>query len=562
MMKRKKIHVSLNFHTFDWLSFAILSLGVIIQLSGVWFMDTMVPNGLRMCCGHVPDNNLELAITNEIVHRFPPYEPGMFGVLIQNYHFWSHLVIGDVVRVFGLPLIATEYQYMTLLTSVLLGLSAIVFAQLLSMKKIFTRWFLFFLYFSGELTYLTIFIVTRTLDISVGSVENSAQFLMNYPRALAIDILMGALSILILWIKTKKNYFWYLFCIICGTLIGFKVYVGIFALAGLSGLFLYFLIKRKFANLVPILISLLISLAIYIPVNYGAGGLFFTGTWRADNYAQIPQYHLGSSIMALEIYKQHNNIPRIIEYHVLFFLLFVVSSFGLKTLGLFQNRKSLSRAPPELHIFLGLAIAVCFISGMFFMQHTGGANTFNFLVVVIIIGSFYAALSVSYFLENLKSNTYKIFLSGCIVALSIPRLFYMEYITVQQFSNPVNVIPREQLSAIQFLKTKTPDNSLILVDPRSGIFDYDGPYVSYLADRPTYYSGIIDELQAHGLNYNNRQKIVDTIIVNNNETTVADELKESHISYILLASTAHITAEKSLTSEVFNNQHFKIVKVK
>ena len=560
---RKKIRISFQVDRFDWLSFLILSIGVVIQLSGVWLMDTKIAKGLLMCCGHVPDNNLELALTNEIVHRFPPFEPGMFGVLVQNYHYWSHLLVGDLVRVFGLPLVATEYQYMSLIISAGLGLSAIVLSELLSMKKVFIRWFLFFLYFSGELTYVTIFFITGKLDLSVGSIENSAQFLMNYPRAVAIIILMGALSLLILSVKRKSISLWYIFCLICGTLIGFKVYVGIFALTGLSALFIYYFFARRFVKLIPIILAFIISLIIYLPVNYGAGGIFYSGAWRVENFAQIKQFNLGSSIMALEVYKQHNNILRIVEYYILFFVLFVVSSFGFKILGVLQNKKTLAKTPKELHIFLVTAIAGSFILGTFFLQKIANSNTFNFLVTVIIFGSFYTALSVSYFFSSLKSKVIVILLSFVIICISVPRIMYMEYENIRLLSTSGYILSNDELSALSFLRYSTPKNSLVLVDPSLYLLDYYAPYVSYLADRPAYYSGILNELQEHSIDFSGRQKIVDTIFNNTDEKTVVNQLKESGVSYILLAHTGKLAViENNVTTEVFRNKNFRILKVK
>lgn len=559
---KKKVHLLLHFKTLDWYIFLIICIGVALQLSGVWFMSTKTANGLLMCCGNIPDNNLQLAITNEITHRFPPYEPGMHGVFIQNYHYWSHLIVGELVRVFKLPLIATEYQYMSFLISLGLGLSAVAMAQLLSLKKVFIRWFLFFLYFSGELTYLTIFIVTRKIDFSIGSVENSAQFLMNYPRALAIVVLMGALSVFILWTKSKKNYLLYTFCIICGTLIGYKVYVGMFALSGLAALSIYFLIKRHFANLIPIILAFIISVAIYLPVNSGAGGLFFAGLWRVKDFAQIQQYNLGSSIMALEIYWQNNNILRIVEYSAFLIVLFVFSSFGLKILGVFQTKKSLSRVPFELHIFLIAAIAVSFVLGMFFLQKTGGANTFNFLTTVVIISSFYTALSISYFFENLKSDTVKLFFVGLIIILSIPRLIYMGNANINDLSRG-QTITQDEISALTFLKNNTPQNSLVLVDPQARLSDYDAPYVSYLTNRPTYYSGIERELREHVIDYSARERRVNTIFKSKNEQVVKKTLQESGVSYLFLKKTGTLMApQKNLVSTVFQNEYFKVFKVK
>jgi len=558
---RKKIHLFPNLRKIDWICVIILLVGVSIQLSGVWFMGVQVSNGLVQCCGHPPDNNLELAITNEIVHRFPPYEPGMFGVYIQNYHYWGHLVVGELVRVFKLPLIATEYQYMTVLISFGFGLTAIVLSQLLLFKKNFIRWFLFFLYFSGELTYLTLLILTRKFNLTIGSVENSAQFLMNYPRAIALIILMGSLSIFILWLQTKKKHFWYAFCYICGILIGFKVYVGFFALSGLGALFVYYFIRRCYSNLIPIILAFILAFVIYIPVNSGAGGLFFTGAWRSNNFAQIPAYNLGKFVVALDIFREHENVIKLLLYEMYFFILFVVSSFGVKILGLLQTKKSLNQIPVEFHIFLLVATAISFILGMFFIQKTGGANTFNFLVTITYIGSFYTAVAVSYIMEHQK-RIIRIFITLGIITISIPRLLYMTELNIKQIISSSLVLSNQELAVSLFLKTKTPEDSIILVDPKLRLTDYVCPTLSYLADRPSYFSGILSELIDHATNYLGRQASVATILENTNESVVIQELNKSRVKYIVLSNTGHLAVnETSLTSEVFRNARFRILYV-
>ena len=105
----------------DYILVAIILLGVFAQLTSVWFSGTSMDKGLTFCCGMTPDNILSIAITNSVVNNFPPFEPGYYGKLITNYHYWGNLVMGELVRVFGLPLIATNYQYMTLFISLFFG---------------------------------------------------------------------------------------------------------------------------------------------------------------------------------------------------------------------------------------------------------------------------------------------------------------------------------------------------------------------------------------------------------------------------------------------------------
>lgn len=184
---KKKLFLSWrrkNIFRFDWLLIGIIFLGVICQLSGVFLMGARLPEGIVQCCGQVPDNNLDLALVNEIVQRFPPNEPGMFGQLLENYHYWNHLVLAELIRVFNLPLIATVYQYATVLFSLLYGLLFITIAQMLNMKHSFVRLLLVFAYFGGDAGYIIPLLQGKLSFPSVG-LENGAQLFMNYPRAVA-----------------------------------------------------------------------------------------------------------------------------------------------------------------------------------------------------------------------------------------------------------------------------------------------------------------------------------------------------------------------------------------
>ena len=53
----------------------------------------------------------------------------------------------------------------------------------------------------------------------------------------------------------------------------------------------------------PLIIALLISAAIYFPVNIGAGGLYFTGLWIFENFAVQPLLGQEHLILAKESLK-------------------------------------------------------------------------------------------------------------------------------------------------------------------------------------------------------------------------------------------------------------------
>jgi hypothetical protein len=552
-------------HKMDWLGTYIVSVGCFIQLTAVWFVGTKVKEGLYFCCGNTADNIFDLAVTHEVAQRFPPFEPGMYPVLLQNYHYWGNLVVGELTRVFALPLIQTEFQFTMLFLSLALGLSAIVFSQLLTVSKNFYRWLLFFLYFGGDAIFFLLLILGKSSSLfSMSSLEDGAKFLSNPPRAFAIVLFFTGLSFFLLWIRKRDGKVGILMSLIMGSLIEFKVYVGIFVLSGFALLGLFYLYKKQYKYLPYLLLTLGLSLLIYLPVNKNAGGLYFTGLWRFGNFITQPALGLVRLDMAREVYYQHHNWLRVGLYELLFFVIYMLAIFGSKLIGLVQTRKSLTSFPNELHIVLITGIIVSFVTGIFFEQTSGGANTFNFLVSIFIIGSIYTALTCYYLQTRLSQKTRKIVVIF-IIFLTIPRVAYEGWSNVLNLSRQDGyMIPNAELQGMQFIKQKTPPTALIMVDNRSFSMDKESPYYSFFADRPMFLSGIGSELSGHGINYSQRLAVEKLVFSATESAKVAQVLADNSIDYIVLKNnyTLASTPSAKLLEPVFANKYMKIERVK
>ncbi len=537
-----------------------LVFGIIIQLSTIWFFGLKNDNGLILCCGDASDNLYHISLTNQLIQKIPPFEPGMFGVTVQNYHYFSNLVIAELSRVFNLPLLYTQFQYSSLFISMMLGLSALTFAQLLGIGKNYSRWLLFFLYFGGDLVYLVLSGLTGKINFSMSSLEDGAKLLANPPRAFSMVIFFVGLSLLTIYIKNKNLRAGLLSALVFGSLIGFKIYTGLFALCGLGALGLYYIfLKRKYLLVLPFILTLVISLIIYLPVNSSAGGLYFTGFWRFENLAAQPAFGLNYINNAFQIYLNHNNWIRIVEYELIFISLYFFAIFGTKLIGLIQTKKSLSLIPREINIFLLSGIITSLIAGLFFEQKTGGSNTFNFVASVFIIGSIYTALTCFYFLQKLNKQV-KYVLIIIIVILTASRVGY-QFIsnTHSVFKNP-SFFNNNRIEAFNFIKKNTDIKSLVLVDKNYFGLSALTPYISFFTNRPMYLSG--DRiLRSHGIIIIDREKISNIILSSTDSARIEHSLKESGIKYIITANSKNFlsTASANLKS-VFENQEIKILK--
>ena len=230
-------------------------------------------------------------------------------------------------------------------------------------------------------------------------------------------------------------------------------------------------------------------------------------------------------------------------------------------MGLFQNKKSLKIFPKELNIFLIPAIFCTLIIGSFFFQHTGGANTVQFIITVFIIASIYAALSLYYWTGKL-TKFLAVVASIAVLILTVSRSLHE---TGQNFLNIYKgnglKLTNSQLESIDFLRSKTDPDSLLVVDPWMAE-DEPSMYINYLSDRPIYLAGA-RVLRDHGHNTSMREQVVKEIYDNPDPELVKSLLLESQIKYIYVPPGIKVVSadNSDFLENVFDNGKFKIYSV-
>jgi hypothetical protein len=462
----------------------IIACGVILQLSAVWFLGSNRDNGLFFCCRGVPDDIYHLALTNQLASNFPPQEPGMVEVTVKNYHYLASLVMADFIRVFDLPLISTVYQYFPALISILLGLTIVVIAQLLSLNNKITHWWLFFLYFHGDILYALLWLRGRGLNFDVTIFDDATKLLAGPPRSFSILLLFTGIALFILLIRKRTWLLGILTGLVLGSLIGFKIYTGIFALVGMATIGTYYLFKRDWKMLVAPLVTLGTSLAIYLPVNGATGGLIFNGSYRFDNFISQPIFGLTN----LVLWKEAGWWP----LEILFFAAYLIFLYGPSLLAIFQTRTTLKLLPKEINLFIFSATTITGIIGLFFLQNIGGLNTVQFLLTLYFIFALYAALTISRL-----SNHWMLIVGLLIVLFTLPRPLYEAWGNVQMIINRQGLfISQQELEGLNYLKKNTPPNAVIGL-PKDFARQEISLYVGFLTNRPLYLSGYTGVLQDH-----------------------------------------------------------------
>jgi len=470
----------------DPITVIILLTGICFQVLSVWFMGVSLFDSVRYCCGHIPDNHLFLAITNELMHNFPPYEPGVYQAPLQNYHFLSHLVVADIINIFHLPLVATTYQCVSWTLSLSLGLSALAFSSILQLGRSFRRWLLFFLYFGADGVFIILILTRSAFPFALNAMEAGTGMLFNYPRAFSIVILITGLSWLIIWHRRKLLFTGIVTAILFGTAYGYKAFTGLFVWPGLALLGALSLFRKDKQSIFMITGALAIGLTLHFSTNQESGGMFFDPMWRIHDFLSMREVGLPNMLLARQVFVEHNNWLRIALSDITMAIIFLFATFGAKVIGLIQTPVSLKKFPLELHVVLLSGLITSFILGMFFLQTQGGSITVNFLITVFIICSFYTALNISHVLDPLFRSFFWI-PAIFIIFTTIPRSLWMTYKNIKDISIPASPYQKENMKLFHLIRDNTPKESLIL--PIGFSLTYDNLWIKYFTDRNIYISG-------------------------------------------------------------------------
>lgn len=560
----KKPHIS--FKKIDWVILILIILGVIGQNLYYFRMGFTVPEGILNVVYNQPDHYWHTSMVNELVKRIPPHEPGMYGILKTNYHYWFNLVTAELVRVFRLPLFQTQYLGMYVFGSVMVGMMSYVLANYILPSKFFSRLVVFFFYFSSDAAYWIVLLASKKFDFKVPSVfEHGALFMDNPPRAFSVIIALAAIYLLFLYIDKKyKNVF--VMALIFGSLVGFKIYTGIATAFGLSALAAYHLFfKRNITTSILVVITGILSALVFFPVNAKSGGIFFLPFERGRDFITYKPLGFHDLEMRWRVYEEHKNTPRLIQLGVIMTAIYILAQYGIKILGFIPYKKTLQILGREKVLFLYAAMLPTIFIGIFFSQKAHVSDSFNFFMPAIIILIFLTSLNLTFWLQK-RSMLLKTAVISLLIIFSLPRWIY----NVSDFLPEVfalqrgSFVPNKELESYYFLRDHTPQDSLVLVMNR---FAFDGisAIVSIYSDRNMYLSGQ-GVIIAHDAVNEERVKTVQRIIQSNNYKVVNELLRKNKIDYVYFygnpALNLGISPKKLQADKVFDNGFAQIFKMR
>jgi len=540
----------------------IITVGVIAQTIYYWKFGFYSSEGLSHTAFNIHDHYWHASMIREMIDRFPPYEPGMVGILKTNYHYWFNLVTAELIRVFYLPPLVTQGLGMYTYGSLLLGLLLYILGRTLHPSKMLVGWLLFFFYFASDISSWIVLYTQKMWDFRVPSlIEDGSNFMDNPPRAFSVIVGIAALYLFFKYLDNKyKNIF--VLSILFGTLVGFKVYTAIGLLAGLGMIGLYHLVlKRRVDTLIIFIISVVLSAIIFFPVNGNSGGIFFLPFEKVRDFITYKPLGFFDMELRWRIFQEYHNVPRIIHLGILMSIVYFVIQFGTKLIGFVPYKKTFILLGREKILFCLTIIFISIVTGSFISLKANPAESYNFYLPGVLILCLISSLTLTLFLDK-KPLPFVICFSLLLITFSMPRWFYRIVTLAPHAITDFSGISYSELASYDFLKKNVPRDKTVLV-LNKGEKDFLSASVKVYSGRNMFLSGQTIS-NAHNTTDKNRIKEVSVIYESKNPQEVSTILKKNNISYLYFYNKPNLRVSVSQINGkvIFTNTFATVVEVK
>lgn len=536
---------------YHWIVVAIFAVGVFGQTNRFIPTGFIFPQGVYIFTPAADDAFWHGSLTNQLVKNFPPQEPGLFGIPVTNYHYWSNMVIAEFTRVFGIPVLLMQFVYAPIFMSLLFGAISFLFMTDLGISgngKILGLWML---YFASDVNYLISFVMRKQIVFTVHPLEDGTMFWENPPRAVSYVVTIIGIVLLLRWIKKGEWQFGLLAALAFGSVIGYKVHTGIMVLGAVAGLGAFLVWKRDVKRLWMPLATFLVALFVYLPVNSNSGLPVFVPFEMSRMYAV--QEKLGLSFLELRrrIYTDHFNYLRQWQMDLTMLAIFLIGQFGIRNVG-WLGFGTIMRRSSHLGFLIIGGILSSLILGTFFIQPVAGADIFNAYLATSLflwIGSFFV---LDRWMKKMSVVTISILLL-VIAGVTIPRWIYKTYLPFAQLIRSKSVIWSDEVNAMKYIHTYTQHDEVIAVF-NTGQWDSMFPYVSIYTNHPMYLSGQTI-LERHGIKFVNRSDRMKMLTSFGDVTQIRAILQEEGISilYFYGRPKLGVAIESLKIEKVFSN---------
>lgn len=493
---KKSLHqIWLTINSLDRISLGMIITGSILQLLTIFPSGFLTESGAKYVQINAHDGLFHVSVIEMLKRQWPPMQPGAVGYPLTNYHYWSDFLMSELSRVLYLSSNHMYFHFFPLLIAPLLGIGVYLVAFLWFKNKVVARWSVFFHFFAGDVSYIFVWLIHRSFGFVPVSIDNGLIQLVNMPQAIGKLLFLGGVLGLIWWFQHQSARLSLLLGMVLATLTGMKIYFAISVALGLGIVGVVKVAKSQSSDIKNWLILAItfgvLSLAIFLPANKQAGGLYLVWSTWPKLLISPEKLNWNEWWLRMQVYQEAGNTKAIFVYLALANLVFMISFYGVKLLGLLAISPEIIKKNFWMWVFGFPQVIVLGFLGMHTLQTSGGHNTFNFTILALTWLTFFAS-AVLVKISNFLPRTINWLAVVLIVAFTIPRVISL---TLEFWSSTVDstrsqFISTGELAALDFIKANFTKDTVIQADYRNSL-NTETPYLFAFTGNFSYLGGTI-----------------------------------------------------------------------
>lgn len=472
-------------------------LGTAAQSTVLFLGGIKIPGGFAFPSLH--DTMWNIALSAELFHHFPPENPAIAGVLLKNNHYFYPFFLAITRYFTGGGIFDLYYRFGPVLVSAVFGTGLYAVSSIF-IKNIYFRILAVFLgYFSGNFAYILPLILGSKFDWKGNTFFADQPFdqLMNPYSVLGFAfMLFGIYCLSHIAVSQRKSFWGYsiIGAVLFGSLYGFKSFGGIIVIFTLIiSTILYTVLYRRI-HFIPItLSSIILFLLIFLSTtDLGKASVIWAPGWLLTQLmTDRDKLNLPRFADLESYYKSTSNILGFGKIKIIELTVYFLGNLGTRLAGLIYLfiillRKIFTKEEKHSYTlwFIFFAVVSSLLIPLFFNLRNSTFNIIQFTPYALVLLSIISVLFLEKIYSFLESNGQKylgIIMIFSFVILSIP-------VNIKNFLGkteiPKDTITNEETTALNFLRTETKPDDIILINPQQ--FFQDPIYVPALSERRVY----------------------------------------------------------------------------
>ena len=278
------------------------------------------------------------------------------------------------------------------------------------------------------------------------------------------------------YLKTRSWNYFFLSVFLGGVVIEFKVYAGALILGGLVVVAVWeALFKRNFQLLMHTFLTLLLAVGIYLPNSLNSQDFLVWQPWWFIRTMVLAPDRLNWLDLELrrQTYIADHNWKRVAYVESIAFFIFLVGNLGMRVIGFLAFAKFIKGIfkGDTFSLFFVSVTTASFLVPVLFVQQGVAWNAVQFNQYFLLLFGFLAAITLVDVVKRLPTVSLRVAVVALVIILAIPTQVGLLW---DFYSNaPLSKITDEQLQSLEYLKTHTDENAVILTSPMRGYFKYD-----------------------------------------------------------------------------------------